>query len=71
VHYYLLEHDITIGLVLYDVSTALEDIEALLGDVEAAAIAMHAAVAMDDITYGIVLCSNRRCGIRATLYILK
>jgi hypothetical protein len=58
VHYYLLEYSIAIWSVLNDMSTSLKDIKALLRNVEATAVAVHAAVAMKDITYGIVLSSD-------------
>jgi hypothetical protein len=55
VHHYLLEDAVAVGIVAYNMLATLQDIETLLGDVEAAALGVHTAVAMDDVAYSVVL----------------
>ncbi len=57
-HHDLLEHAIAIWSILYNMPTAFKNIKALLGDIETAAVGVHTAVAMKDITYSIVLGSD-------------
>lgn len=71
VNNHLLEDAIGVGGVPYDMLSALEDVEAVLGYRVALAPREYGAVTMKDVPHGVVLCSDGECRLRGVAYVLK
>jgi hypothetical protein len=71
VYDHLLKHSIRVRGILYDMLTSLKHIEAVFWNIMALTARKNTAVAMEDISYGIILCSNGKCCLRSIAYILE